>query len=112
MRMLSDRELAEIAAGEDNPGALMRRTLRRGKGRGMATKKTCVVKFSKGITISKNYQSVKYDVGLEVPLELAADLSDFPQAVAKLKKLCNAELRKLKEATEPPKPTDFLDLDD
>lgn len=57
---------------------------------------TAVVKFTKGITVSKNYQSVKYEVGIEMPCELGPNGEGFRDAVEKLEEKVNAELRRRK----------------
>jgi len=52
------------------------------------------VKFSKGITTSKDFQSVRYDIGVEVDVDLGPNNERLPEEVAKLEEKVNAELRK------------------
>lgn len=65
----------------------------------MAAKKMARVKFSKGITISKDYQSVRYEVGVEMDFELGENGEGFRDAVESLEEKVNKELRRRKQAS-------------
>ena len=67
-------------------------------------KVSAVVKFSKGITISKDFQSVRYDVGLELVVQLGPNGEGFREELAKLEEKVNTELRRRV------KPNDFHNL--
>lgn len=66
----------------------------------MAEKRRCIVKFSKGITVSENYQSVRYEIGIEVPVDIDPRSSDFRDEVEKLEEIVNKELRRRKKSTD------------
>lgn len=70
----------------------------------MATKKMKVlVKFGKGLTISKNYQAVKYEIGIEVPCDVGVtedgkiDARDFRDALEHIEEIVNKELKRRKD---------------
>ena len=62
------------------------------------------VNFTKGITVSKNYQAVRYDIGLEGEVEIdteakAAGVS-LKRALGRMEEMVNKELRRLKLEAE------------
>jgi hypothetical protein len=65
----------------------------------MNRKRTVTVKFAKGITMSKNYQSVRYDIGAEATYDGELSPSEYRTAVAELEDVVNAELRRRKDQT-------------
>ena len=63
-------------------------------------KKTCIIKFSKGITVSKDFQSVRYDIGIEAPFEMdPLNRIAVREAVEKLEVMVNRELKRRKRVS-------------
>jgi len=52
---------------------------------------TVRISYSKGVTVSKDFQSTRYDIGIEMDVEMAP--GGFAAEVRKLEEMVNAELR-------------------